>query len=272
MEVSISQSILKDWLSTPCKKQFQFKHFLGFDMDSPDSPFFIGDREMIRFGNYYEQQIIGLSRGGKITELTPKEITSTKGSRISEQVSKTSDWLTNRLDGRIQKTQHKYSIEIDHNGQRLRLHGHVDIHFLYRNGHHQVIDLKLCDNIYSAFGPVINGVRSAGWGNVQDMDHKQPVHYIILLEELFGNSVSFIYHVADLTPQHNVKIFPIEPSPETKHFHLDTCLDVQNEIEEALMMDWFEPTQSYNTCCNCPVADRCSSRVETPNVEPIIYV
>jgi hypothetical protein len=270
-ELFISQSLLKDW-DTMCKKQFEFKYFKGYGMDDPESPFFIGDRTMIRFGNYYEQQIIGMSRGGKKTILSKSEIESTKGARIQPQADKAKDWLFNHLDGNVIAVQHYYEAKVEHDGQIVRLSGHVDIHYKYSDGSHQVIDLKLCDNLDSSFGPVINGHRSSSWGDIESMDHTQPIHYTIILQELLGQDVSFIYHVADLTPQMKVKIFPIDVSENTRHMHLSRCLDAQNEIEESLMLDWFEPCNDYNKCCMCPVSHLCEYKKTTPNIELTVTV
>lgn len=257
-KLRLSQSMLKDW-ETMCGIAFKVKYFS--DIPEEENPFYIGNKDVVVLGNVYEQNIIGISRGGKKTipppELTKKPVYE----RMVDQSKLTKSWLRG-LDGKVMAVQERIEAEFEWDGKTIYIVGHLDVNFKTSEGKIKVIDLKLSGDRDASYGPF-------QWKNLNNIDYTQPKQYILLVHIKFNQPVEeteFEYHVADTSTQKRVKIINVSAFDSTIESHKERLAKAFNEIEEALVIDYFEPKNDYDRCSVCPLKEDCSYR----NIKPIV--
>lgn len=256
----LSQSKLDDWLTMcPIQCEVKWRHY----ENEEDNPWYIGDREIVRLGNWYEQQAIGMSRGGKITHLTSKERNGAKGQYAAIQAKNTKEWLRS-LDGKIMAVQEEVRSSFERNGITVRLIGHTDVRFQYSNGRQAIIDLKLTGSRDNTFGKF-------KWGDIQNMDVKQLKQYKLIHLLNWGEEPETKYHVVDVSNTLKVGIFNIIISDITMEAYMDLVTEVYAEIAESYMLGFFKPKNTYDNCSVCPIASTCKYRNDTPDEEDVYF-
>lgn len=260
MSFYLSQSALKDWKSMcPIQWREKWKKY----ENEEDNPWYIGDRPVIRLGNWYEQQVIGISRGGKTTELTTTERKSAKGRYAASQAKLTKEWLRS-LPGKIRGVQQELKAEFWHNGTLVKIIGNLDIDFAYDNGTPLVIDLKLTGDRDTTFGYF-------KWGDIENMDITQMKQYKLLSWLNYGIEPETKYHVIDVSTKMKVGLFNIIISDQTMEEYKDLLAEVYKEIAESFMLNVFEPKNTYDNCSICPIASQCKFRNEKPDEQDIYF-
>lgn len=255
MVFELSQSKLGDWLEMcPIQCEVKWRYY----ENEEDNPWYIGSSEIVRLGNWYEQQAIGLSRGGKITELTSTEKRKAQSRYAAMQAKNTKEWLRS-LDGKIHSVQEEVRATFEHNGVLVRLIGHVDVIFIYNNGKRLIIDIKLTSNRDTTYGKF-------KWGDIQNMDIKQLKHYkLIDMLNHPDQEPETKYHVADVSNKLKVGIFNVIISEQTMEEYKDLVAEVYKEISESYMLGFFEPKNTYDRCSVCPISDTCRYRNDNPD-------
>lgn len=257
-KLRLSQSMLKDW-ENMCGIAFKVKYFS--DIPEEENPFYIGNKEVVILGNVYEQNIIGISRGGKKTVPSAELIKKPVYERMVDQSKLTKSWLR-KLDGKIVGVQQRIEAEFEWEGKTIYIVGHLDINFKTGDGKFKIIDLKLSGDRDASYGPF-------QWKNLNNIDYTQPKQYILLVHLNFNQSVEdteFEYHIADTSTQKRVKIINVSSFDSTIEGHKERLAKAYNEIEEALVIDYFEPKNDYDRCSVCPLKEDCEYR----NIKPIV--
>lgn len=260
----ISQSMLKDW-ETMCGEAFRIKWFVPYEKEE-DSPFYIGDKDVIQLGNIYEQKIIGISRGGKTTKPT-KELEKKAAYRyMLEQAAVTKDWYRKlRAQGKVIGVQDRLEGSFEMNGTTVWIDGNLDINFQYHNTRRSVKDLKLSSDRDTDYGDF-------QWKNLNKINYTQAKQYVLLVHLVYGDpidTIDFEYHIGDTSTKKRVKIINVKISEETIEEHKHRLYHANNEISEALMIDYFPVRNDYDRCSVCPVREDCKYRNTDPIVEYI---
>ncbi len=261
--IRLSQSMLKDWESM-CHVAFKVKHLEHYDTEE-ENPFYIGDKEVVIMGNVYEQNIIGVSRGGKVT--TPPENLAKKEMfrRMMSQAKRTRNWLRS-LDGRPVAVQNKIEASFKWEDVTVPIQGHLDIDFKYNDGRIKVIDLKLSGKLTATFGPF-------QWSNLDKIDYTQARQYILLKNLQTGvpvGDIPFDYHIADTSPEEKMKIISATATDSSIEEHKYRLYYAYTEIQESILVDYFQPKNDYNRCSSCPLKDTCSHINTNPPIEEVI--
>src|SRR5690606_34844489 len=175
-KIVLSQSMLKDWRKM-CKHAFKQKRFVDYG-DEENSPFYIGNKEVVILGNVYEQNIIGISRGGKITKAPDDLKKKPVYQRMLEQAKITKRWLRS-LPGEVVEVQHYIEVSFEMNGVVVTISGNIDINFKNLNETLKATDLKLSSKLDAAFGEF-------QWKNLVAIDYTQAKQYVLLMHLFYG--------------------------------------------------------------------------------------
>lgn len=260
----ISQSMLKDWESM-CGEAFRIKWFVPYEKEE-DNPFYIGNKEVIQLGNIYEQKIIGISRGGKVTKPTADLVKKEVYKRMLEQAAYTKEWYRKiKEEGKVLGVQDRIEVSFEMNGVIVHIDGNLDINYMLNNGRFSLKDLKLSSDRDTDYGDF-------QWKNLSRINYTQAKQYILLVHLKFNEpieNIEFEYHIADTSTKKRVKIINVVASEETIEEHKHRLYHAYNEISEALMIDYFPIKNDYDRCSICPVREECKHRNKEPMVEYI---
>lgn len=259
----ISQSMLKDWRKM-CPLAFQYKWFI-YDGPEEESPFYIGNKHVVILGNIYEQNIIGISRGGKTTN-PPKDLTSKPVyERMLSQAALTKNNLRKRKQegSKIVAVQERIEVSYELNGVTVYIDGNLDILWKLSNGTMAIEDLKLSSKLDASFGEF-------QWKNLQYIDYTQSKHYNLLVSIKFGQTpeeTPFQYNIADTSTDMLRKIIDVSISSVTIEEYKHELYHTFIAISEALEIDYFPPNNTYEECFSCPIKDGCKHRNDEVPIE-----
>lgn len=236
--IKISQSALKDYYKPDmCPTLFMAKYAEGLRTPPSDVMF---------RGLYFEHKLIGATRGGESVEFEPLK----KGGKPQAQIDL--DELVQYGKG-IMKALNIEAVEVQPewvvDGNIL----HPDL-LAKVNGRLAIIDIKYTETKEDD--------RWNGWGNVEEMDHTQALHYTMGYQLLTGDFIPFYYLVFGKSGW--VRFIKIGITPETFHAHVERV----EKFKMDLSREKFEPKPSFNVCRNCPL-ESCDARSKFPEVEGI---
>lgn len=242
----LSQSMYKDWTSM-CKLAFSKK---WFGTEEEKALFSIDDKEVVRYGVHFESLVVGTGMGGKTIEWTEKERKSVFYERIKEQAKKCRAYLKH-LGGRVVESQQEIRGSYEHAGATIYIKGNLDINYEFNDGRAAVIDLKTSSDLEATFGPF-------QWGDLDRVSTVQLVHYAFLYFLKYGRMPDeTMYLVFDLKQDMRFSPISVVISEWAIDDHKEEFARVYSEIEQAMMMDYFEPNNSYKNCKDCPLKDTC---------------
>lgn len=251
----LSQSMLKEFESM-C--HYAFKHrWYGTDAERK---LFDIDKEVFARGVLFETLAIGCGLGGKTAKDGDVKKSSVYYDRIVRQANVYRQW--ERANGFKPIQSQLYVKErIEWDGGVYFAQGNLDRLVRDSNGR-ILIDTKLTGDKDNTFGKF-------QFGNPDKVDVTQILHYKILAETRFNEPVRAMYYVADSSPSMGVKVLEYSFSDWEIQMHHERCQTAYNEIMQAKIGDWFEPSPSYDNCSNCPMADQCKYRIKIPEIQLI---
>lgn len=258
----LSQSMLKDW-ENMCGEAFRVKYFVEYAKEE-DNPFYIGNKDVIILGNVYEQNIIGISRGGKITKAPFDLVKKPVYDRMLQQAKLTKEWYRN-LGGKAIGVQHQLKGSFEYNGITVYIIGHLDIYYQLPDLRKKVIDLKLSSDRDTDYGEF-------QWKNLEHINYTQPKQYVLLVHLNTGlpvNEIPFEYHIADTSTKMRVKRIHVTVSESAIEEHKERLYHAYTGIIEALTIGYFEPKNDYDRCSVCPIKESCQYRNKQPLIEYI---
>lgn len=258
----LSQSLLKDFHKM-CGEALRVKWFVHYEKEE-DNPFYIGDKEVVQLGNIYEQNVIGISRGGKTTTPTPELAKKPVFDRMKEQAATTKIWYRNlRQEGKVLAVQRRIEASFVFNGVTVWLDGNLDIEFIYNSGKRGTKDLKLSSDRDASFGEF-------QWKNLDKINYSQAKQYTLLLHLHYNTPLSeidFEYHIADTSTKRRVKIINVIISESTMEGYKEELYNVYTQLIESLEIGYFPLKNEYDICSECPIKESCEFRNTIPTVQ-----
>ncbi len=251
--LSISQSMVKDFESM-CPIAFNAKW--SFEGDEEDNPWYIGEKQAIRFGVHFETLAIGSGMGGKTISWTDKEKSSVYHDRIKAQAKVCRDYLK-ALGGKIKSTQKFVQAEFEHQGITIKIQGNWDVEYEFKDGTGAVIDLKSTGDLKNSFGKF-------QWSNAEKIDITQLIQYRLLYYLNKGTWPRTIFLVFDLSAEEKFVPYEVEISEQTIDEYKDRLLQVYSDISNAMTLDYWEPKPSFMECKICPLKDNCRYQQKYP--------
>src|SRR5690606_5208436 len=250
----LSQTMLKEWTEFKCRFAFQHRWWGS----EKERKLFDVEKDVYNQGIYFETLAVGSGRGGKIG--TSAGMTPLMSGRIERQAKVYREW--ERANGfKPLGSDVELSERIEWEGGVYFSIGHLDR--IVKSGEDiLIIDTKLTGKTDTTFGKF-------AWGDVHKVDLTQLIHYKILAEKKFGKEVRQMFYVADISPQMRVKPLEYQVSDWEIQMHHERCQTAYNEIMQAKIGDWFEPSPSYDNCSNCPMAKQCKYRIKIPEIQLI---
>lgn len=238
----LSNSMLRDW-EEMCQKEFfqrWFKQNPAYELDSVP----------ITLGNLFEQNVIGVSVGGKVTVPTKEFIKSNQSSydRMLNQAELCKTFLKLLGGKKIGVQTYLHAVVIDSAGQEIPICGNLDILYGWpaENLRRAIIDLKFTADTDSTFGDF-------AWGRPDTMDMSQAFQYVLLHRLVYPElpDPEFKYWIYDHKPSMKRSHLNIIISEQTMSDHIERLSKAYNAISDALLFNSWRPKQEYSFCSVC---------------------
>lgn len=253
----LSNSMLRDWESL-CPIAFS-KRWFGTDEEK--ALFSLDEVQVIRFGVFFETLCIGSGVNGKTVELTPKEKNSVYYERIKNQAKLCREYLK-AMDGKMVATQEYLKGSFVWLGQTIYICGNIDIRWRFSDGRGANIDLKSTGDTENTFGDY-------AWGKIEKMDISQMEQYSLLYFLNFGEWPESYYLVFDLSKAEKFVPIKVNISEWSIEEHKERVAKAYNEITECMMLDYWEPKNTYSNCKTCPLNQTCKYANKFPEIVQI---
>jgi hypothetical protein len=198
-------------------------------------------------GQYFEQQLIGANRSGTIVEM-PK---GKSGNKLTDEIrldelAANGKALMEKMGIKITGVQRTITVE--------DLEGHLDVDAIY-NGRRVTIDVKYTDTKIDD--------RWNGWGDIENKDHLQPVHYTYLEWKLSGEFIPFYYLIFGKSGW--VRFVQVAIGQERMAAHAASIEVLRNELPR----EKWEASPEFNKCMDCPLLEKCKHAAKVPSLELI---
>ena len=259
----ISQSLIKSYVDylndKECGLLFKAK-YIDKDPDSNGEP-----TDAMKQGIYFEYLCTGaLPKSGEI----PEPEMSYKG-KANEKLSAPYERIHRAVEN-FKKIIEHYKITILEVGMHLshdNINGVIDIYADW-NGEKCFIDLK-----YS--GLIDDKWSETGWDldtlHTKDSLMIQGVHYKLLAEKCLNiPDIPFYYFVFSSQDPDNIKIILQEVDESKKQSHVVAIHNVLGKIKNDMELG-FRALPSLKRCNDCPIAFKCTSKVDYPTIDTIYY-
>lgn len=238
--MKISQSFIKDYHSNECKYFVKQKYV-------DQNPLCESVTDAMLKGQYFEQQLIGRNRSGKVVEM-PK---GAKGQLLADEIR------LNELAEAGKLLMQKMGIEIVEVQKTIEhedLVGHLDIDATYK-GRRVTIDVKYTDTKIDD--------RWNGWADIENKDHLQPVHYTYLEYKKTGEFKPFYYLIFGKSGW--VRFVQVAIGKERFASH-EYSLSV---FRDTIKREKWQAAPEFNRCLECPLLNFCQHAAKTPQIELI---
>ena len=250
----LSNSMLTDWNSM-CPVEWKERWI-------DKNPAYELDSIAIQLGNAFEQNVIGMSVGGKVTEPSPELKKNASYPRMLEQAKRCRRYLKD-LGGKIIGRQTYLFSEVqDVNGNTIYICGNLDILYEMPDGHRIIIDLKFTGDTENTWGDF-------AWGKPESMNLSQSIQYSLLHKCVYPQlpTPEFIYSVWDHKPAMRFLPLRVKISDQAFDDHIENLSMAYFEITDSMMFDTWTPTPSFDKCSQCKVP--CKYQVKYPEVKEI---
>ena len=203
-------------------------------------------------GLYFEQYVIGSTRGGEVYEL-PK-LKSGKPSKEQTDLDKLIESAKKTIDNLGIKI-----LEVQPEWKHDDIIGHPDA-LIEINGDRAIMDLKYTgtrEDESCRWNPY-------AWGKDLELkDYSQAVHYVEMYYRMHGEYLPFFYLVFGKSGW--VKFISIDITEQTLDDYRDTIKRFRADLSDFTP----KPSTDYNKCEKCPL--QCSKRADKPNIINIEY-
>lgn len=257
--IRIRNSMLKDWYSL-CQLAFKAR---WFGTDEEKKLMSLDHVQAIRWGSYFEQLVIGSGVGGKVIELTDKEIKSVYYNRVKNQAKEARRILLQESKYHFLQGQVQLFGDIEVDGMIIPVEGNIDMMFSDNEFDTTPVlnlDLKSTADAENEFGEY-------AWGKPETMNMGQMVMYRELVMINYGIIPKSQYYVVDLTDKERVEHLEPEFSEEYIYEYKTSLTNAYIAISKAVKYDYWIPDNSYNKCKKCPLVNVCSKAIKTPSIK-----
>lgn len=261
---NISQSLIKSYVDYLNAKEcglFFKAYYVDKDPQAQREP-----SDAMKLGIYFEYLCTGaLPKNGVVPE--PEYVYKGKpNERLSVAYERVMQSAEN-----FKKIISHYDIKILEVGKTIvtdGLSGVLDI-LAEWNGQKVIIDLK-----YS--GLIDDKWNELGWEtdslHMKDSIMIQGVHYKILIEKSEGiKNIPFYYFVFSSSEPNNIKIIKQEVDESKLQSHIVAIGNIKEKLTQSISSNDFIAHPSMQKCANCPIAHKCTSRVEVPLIQEVYY-
>ena len=261
---NISQSLIKNYVDYLNEKEcglFFKANYIDKDPQAQKEP-----SDAMKLGIYFEYLCTGcLPKNGVVPEAEyvykgkPNEKLSVAYQRVQESAEN------------FKKIIQHYNIKIVEVGKVVvidGLSGVLDI-LAEWDGKVVIIDLK-----YS--GLIDDKWNELGWEteslHMKDSIMIQGVHYKLLMDKSKNiKDIPFYYFVFSSSDPNNIKIIKQEVDESKMQSHLVAIDNIKSKLTYDIKNNTFKAHPSMQKCSNCPIAHKCSSKVEVPLIQEIYY-
>lgn len=248
--ISISQSLIKAFydINSPdyCGIKVYYKFWEQHDSGSTDT---------FDKGRLFEYLLIGATRDGTRPQMRKHATHGTK-LKMEEDIEEMAFWSESKLKGMgFQVVPGSPQLRYDAEYKGIKAHGHYDSYMTFRN-REVLADVKFTETAHDDF---VNG-----WGDPENMDLLQAVHYTWLQVIREGKARPFYYLVFGLHKGVKwVKQIKVRVSETTINKHSALIEDTAKKIKH-----WEpKPTRNYAVCQACPFNVFCPHALQLPNEE-----
>jgi hypothetical protein len=99
----------------------------------------------------------------------------------------------------------------------------------------------------------------------------QGVHYKLLAERILGvDDIPFYYFVFSSKDPNDIKIIKQNVDESRKQSHIVAIQNIKSRLSQD-MNNGFKPYPTMSKCSKCPIAHKCSSKVDYPLVQEVYY-
>lgn len=264
MEIVMRSSMLRDYENIECALQYKARWFPENDQERELMS--LDNVQAIRWGQYFEQLVLGSGVDGKTITLRDDEIRSVHYKRIREQAETARKYIFRDLGLKFIASQLRLESSIEVDGVTFRIEGHIDGLSGDDNGVPKlVLDTKYTGDSKNEFGPY-------AWGNPENMDMIQMVTYEYLVRANYEGVTDLenMYYVADSKADTNVLVV----TPVFSEVYISACFQRYKEAflgtSQMLHFNKFPANPEFNRCKACPLKDICEYRANVPE-KTIIY-
>ena len=203
-------------------------------------------------GLYFEQYVIGSTRGGEIYELPKlKNGSPSKEQRDLDKLIESAKKTIDNLGIKILEVQPEWRVD--------DIIGHPDA-LIEINGDKAILDLKYTgtrEDESCRWNPY-------AWGRDLELkDYSQAVHYVEMHYRMYGEYLPFFYLVFGKSGW--VKFISIDITDETLEDYRDTINRFRADLKDFSPI----PSTDYNKCSKCAL--KCSKSANKPNIINIEY-
>lgn len=261
MEFRIRNSMLSDW-DEMCRLAFKARWF-GTPQERELMD--IGHLQAIRWGSYFEQLVLGSGVGGKVIELTDKELKSVYYPRVKRQAEIARHFIFGTLKEMgypFLRAQERLETTFVVDGIEIPYEGNADA-LLGSKVPEIILDTKYTGDTTNTFGKY-------AWGKPETMDMGQLVGYTEAAAQIYGHKPKAMYYVADSTDSERVEPIEVEFTDEYIHLYMWRLKETYLEIQQSLSWNYWTHRSSYNECRNCPLNKICDKAIKTPEIKTIV--
>lgn len=221
--------------------------------------------EAMEHGIYFEYLCTGaLPKSGVV----PEPDVVYKG-KPNEKMSAPYERVTESANN-FKKIFEHYGIEILNKGLDLsndEISGVVDIDAMW-NGERVFIDLKysgLIDDKWNEIGWDIESLH------MKDSLMIQGVHYKLLADRILGiEDIPFYYFVFSSKDPNDIKIIKQNVDESRMQSHIVAIQNIKSKLSQD-MNNGFKAHPTMSKCSKCPIAHKCSSKVDYPLIQEVYY-
>lgn len=263
MKVIIRSSMLRDYENMSCAKQFQARWFPRSQEEADLMS--LDNIQAIRWGQYFEQIVLGSGVDGKTIELTPEEIRSVYYKRIKQQAEVARKYIFKDLGLQFMLSQARLEAVVQVDGIDIPIEGHIDGISGDNGVPKLVLDTKYTGDTKNTFGDY-------SWGKPESMDMIQLVIYLHLVRVNYSSVTDLegMYYVADSKVEMNVSVITPEFSDEYTFHCFQRIKEAYLNISNMVRFNHFPASPEFNKCKNCPLFKICKDRADVPEKQ-IIY-
>ena len=239
--IRISQSAMRNfWDGTFCDIRWVHEYVRG--MKSPPS-------DVQNRGLVFEWELIGGCRGGVRPEMRKSVAKGNFGGMLKEE----RDLIELAEEGKRVVEQMGFKIiDVQPEWTHDDLEAHPDAVAEFE-GRNVILDVKYTETAEDD--------RRNGWADLDQKSNLQPVHYVHMSKEIYGEYLPFYYLIFGKAGW--VRVIKIEILPMALEEH-----EANLEIFRSVLQDWKpQAPHNYNKCRRCPHWDHCESKTTLPNVE-----
>lgn len=203
-------------------------------------------------GLFFEQELIGLTRDGEQITLPKSRAKGREGSNLKRENDLL--WVIEQSKQIIKDLNIDF-IDVQPEWKHGDLIAHPDLLAYFQNSK-SIFDIK-----YTA---TREDDKFNGWGDVDEMDHTQAIHYVYMHYLIFGEWIPFYYLVFGKSGWVRlIKVIVHKYKIEAHRQGIDMVRSFMKKLKP-------KPINEYNKCRMCPIKNKCEHALTLPQIETVI--